>query len=402
MAGALVLAFAASACSPESSAPPSATRSPSASPSASPTGSPAPTSDRGAADLAAATAPGKFATTRATYVLPDLRIQGLQAPVEVEGHVVAPVGATGPLPLVIFLHGYTGSCYRGADSSADWPCAPGFRPIPSWRGFDYLQQRLASQGYLTVSLSANGVNALGARSGTDGGARARALLVQRHLKAWAGPNRPGAGAWPNVDVEHVLLVGHSRGAEGVDHAVATRPAGARWGVAGEVLIGPTEFDRPATSTTSVVALTGSCDGDVGPGPGQRYVDRPAASPQLIRSAVIIDGANHNYFNTEWTPGSSTAGGAYDDAALEDGSFDPLCAPDATTRLQPGQQRELGLRMLGIAAAALLRHVRPTADVLDGQVPVPGTGSEVVRISALGRGVPRWSPVQDWPLPARAR
>jgi hypothetical protein len=343
-----------------------------------------PTPDDAAA-VAAAVAPGPFRTTETSYALPDLGIPDLPVPVEVEGVVVGPVDAPGPLPLVVLMHGYSGSCWRASDgsTSADWPCPDDFEPIPSLNGFDYLQQRLASQGYLTVSVSANGVNVAPRTMGEDAGRTARSALIRHHLDAWASGEVTEAADW-TVDPQSVLLVGHSRGGEGVDQAVADRPDDADWRVRGEVLIAPTGFNPAERSSVPVVALAGYCDGDVGPGLGQRYVDRPA-DPTLLRSAVIVDGANHNYFNTEWTPGTATVPGAGDDAVDESGTIDPMCQEGSAGRLTAAEQQEVAARILGLAAAAFLRADAGAADVLDGRVAVPTADDEVVRVSAVGRG-----------------
>ena len=91
------------------------------------------------------------------------------------------------------LHGYQASCVSDdlRDTTTDWPCRGGFSAIAHAQGFDYLQQRLASHGFLTAHLGA------------------------------------------------VLLVGHTRGGEGVDRAVADGVGGSDVTIGGEVLIGPT-------------------------------------------------------------------------------------------------------------------------------------------------------------------
>jgi hypothetical protein len=372
-----VLVLAACTGQPGDSATP-----PPGTPSGSATTEPAPDP---AAAIAAAVAPGPYRTTEASYALPDLSIPDLPVPVEVEGVIVGPVDAPGPLPLVVLMHGYTGSCWRSSDgsTSADWPCPDDFEPIPSLRGFDYLQQRLASQGYLTVSVSANGANVAPRTMGEDAGRTARSALIRHHLDAWASGAVAEAADW-TVDPQSMLLVGHSRGGEGVDQAVADRPDDAAWRVRGEMLIAPTGFAPPERSGVPVVALAGYCDGDVGPGLGQRYVDRPA-DPTLLRSAVIVEGANHNYFNTEWTPGTATVPGAGDDAVNEAGDIDPMCREGSAGRLTAGEQQEVAARILGLAAATFLRQDAATADVLDGRLAVPAADDEVVRVSAIGRG-----------------
>jgi predicted dienelactone hydrolase len=54
------------------------------------------------------------------------------------------------------------------------------QPIPSYKGYDYVSEVLASHGYVVVSISANGVNAVD-NSVRDLGALARAELIQKHL-----------------------------------------------------------------------------------------------------------------------------------------------------------------------------------------------------------------------------
>ena len=41
----------------------------------------------------------------------------------------------------------------------EWPAQSGRLPIPSYRGYDYVGSILASQGYIVVSISANGISA---------------------------------------------------------------------------------------------------------------------------------------------------------------------------------------------------------------------------------------------------
>ena len=109
--------------------------------------------------------------------LPPLVIPEFPEPVEVLGEVISPIGDIGPMPLVLFLHGRHSTCYRGGPdgvASGDWPCPAGWRPVPSQTGYRYMTEILASQGYLTVSIAANGINA---QDGLfmDGGAFARGL-----------------------------------------------------------------------------------------------------------------------------------------------------------------------------------------------------------------------------------
>lgn len=185
--------------------------------------------------------PGSYRTVSGEYTLDSVRLPGFPVPVEMKAVVVAPTGATGRRPLALFLHGRHSTCYKpGTDEiSGAWPCPAGEKQIPSYRGYLRDQKLLASQGYVTVSISANGINAQDAEA-EDAGAQARSSLVRQHLARWAdwAANRPSAPAVvrnaPVADLSRVLLVGHSRGGEGVNRAAMDslyRPPPTRTGTA---------------------------------------------------------------------------------------------------------------------------------------------------------------------------
>ena len=134
--------------------------------------------------------PGPYATTTLSYELAGLAVKDFPADLEVLAEVISPVGAPNPMPLVLFLHGRHATCYYPGPEpyvTGDWPCPEGTLPIPSYLGYRYAAELLASQGYLTVSISANGVNG---QDGwvADGGAAARSALIRHHLDSWADWN----------------------------------------------------------------------------------------------------------------------------------------------------------------------------------------------------------------------
>ena len=142
-------------------------------------------------------APGPYRAQRLRYRLPSLALEGYPVPVEVVAEVTAPIGKSGEMPLVLFLHGRHSTCYRGGpsgESSGDWPCPTGWRPVPSHTGYRYITDVLATQGYLTVSISANGING---QDGLfiDGGASARSQLVRHHLALWSDWSSVGGDPW---------------------------------------------------------------------------------------------------------------------------------------------------------------------------------------------------------------
>ncbi|MFD8624344.1 hypothetical protein ACFV4E_10640 [Streptomyces hygroscopicus] len=328
--------------------------------------------------------PGSYRTVTGEYDLAPVRLPGFDTPVEMTAEVVAPKGATGSRPLALFLHGRHDTCYKpGSEDgvTGDWPCADGSKPIPSHLGYLRDQRLLASQGYVTVSISANGINAQDWQA-EDAGAQARSSLVRQHLAHWAdwAAHRSSAPAVvreaAKADLSRVLLVGHSRGGEGVNRAAMDSlyppPAAedgyrgpVRWKVRGTVLIGPTIFGQNPVADVPSVTLLPGCDGDVSDLQGENFVDgtRGISRGTALHSAVYLVGANHNYFNSEWTPGEAVAP-ATDDFGTDPEQPDPVCAPGAATRLTAAQQHKAGATYIAAAARLFLAgddRVRPLLD-----------------------------------------
>ncbi|MER6144958.1 hypothetical protein ABT174_33835 [Streptomyces sparsogenes] len=328
--------------------------------------------------------PGSYRTVTGEYDLAPVRLPGFDTPVEMTAEVVAPKGATGSRPLALFLHGRHETCYKpGSEDgvTGDWPCADGSKPIPSHLGYLRDQRLLASQGYVTVSISANGINAQDWQA-EDSGAQARSSLVRQHLAHWADwtAHRSSAPAVvreaAKADLSRVLLVGHSRGGEGVNRAAMDSlyppPAAedgyrgpVRWKVRGTVLIGPTIFGQNPVADVPSVTLLPGCDGDVSDLQGENFVDgtRGISRGTALHSAVYLVGANHNYFNSEWTPGEAAAP-ATDDFGTDPEQPDPVCTPGAATRLTAAQQHKAGATYIAAAARLFLvgdDRVRPLLD-----------------------------------------
>lgn len=328
---------------------------------------------------------GRFDVESFDYEAAPFQWPQFKAPLEVLGHVVLPVRRR-HAPLVLFLHGRHNACYGRGDSGS-WPCAGQSKPVPSYLGYDYLQRLLASQGYATVSVSANAINAQDEQA-WDGGARARAALVIHHLELLAGfaadrTNRQWRG---RLDMSHVILVGHSRGGEGVDQAAIESPRSAPYRLAGQVLIAPTDFSYQTAPYLPTEVLLPYCDGDVFDLQGQRYVDAAAGlapDDPSLRSSVLMLGANHNFFNTEWTPGESVAP-SWDDWGDE---RDPVCGSKVSpTRLTPAEQQRAAMTYVAAGVHAFLRNDHGDAlRYLDAAEPVaiPDAGPAVALTHALG-------------------
>ncbi|MEK9521574.1 hypothetical protein MIU24_19605 [Streptomyces venezuelae] len=327
--------------------------------------------------------PGRYRTVGGEYDLKSVRLPGFPEPVEMRARVVGPADAPGKRPVALFLHGRHGTCYTPGteEVTGDWPCAAGSKPIPSHQGYLRAQRLLASQGYVTLSISANGINGQDFRA-EDGGAQARSSLIRRHLARWAAWSADRASAPAAVrsssaaDLSRVLLVGHSRGGEGVNRAAVdslTPPPAdqdgyrgpVRWKILGTVPIGPTIFGNNPTADVPSMTILPGCDGDVSDLQGQNFVDgtRGVSRGAALHSAVYMVGANHNFFNSEWTPGQAQAP-AFDDF-MSDEQRDPVCSPGTRTRLTAAQQQTAGAAYIAAAARLFVAGDDRARPLLDG-------------------------------------
>src|SRR6476620_6615529 len=165
---------------------------------------------------------GPLAVSSAEYDFGDTAFNpaGFPGPIELRGVVFYPTTLSGgPYPFIVLLHGRHPTCYVGAASFLQWPCDKNRTPIPSYHGYDYLASALASNGYIVISISANGVNARDNQI-FDLGALARAQLMQKHLDIWKTFNTTGGAPFGTqfagkVDLTRIGTMGHSRGGEGV-------------------------------------------------------------------------------------------------------------------------------------------------------------------------------------------
>lgn len=336
--------------------------------------------------------PGPHAVVSGDYTLAPLAVPGMAAPVEMVGHVVepAPEAVTGPRPLVLLLHGRHAYCYQPGDEDAwteTWPCAAPFQEVPSHLGYDYLQQVLASQGYATVSVRANGINAQDEQV-ADGGASARAAVVVAHLDHWAT-----IAADHQVDLRRVVLAGHSRGGEGVARAAIRIPLSAPYRVVGQVLVAPTDFGWQTSAYVPTVTLLPFCDGDLSDLQGQRFTDTArdlTADDTALRSSVLVMGANHNFFNSVWSPGVGPA------PAGDDWSGAPRreCGSRAATRLTDVEQRAVATAYVVGAVQLFASGDQRVLPLFDGtRARVASQGRAQVLSHAIGGGRSVRSPLR---------
>ncbi|GAB3155704.1 acetylxylan esterase [Microbispora hainanensis] len=298
-------------------------------------------------------APGPYAVTHDEYDLGDtaITLEGLGGrPAEIRAKVYLPDGARGKRPLVVFLHGRHSACYNPTawtSSNTQWPCPAGQQPIASYQGYDGPADVLASNGYVVVSVSANGVNAADNPYSEDRGALARGEVVMRHLDLLADADR-GVGDAKLVslfkgrlDMADVGLMGHSRGGEGVVKAALMNAGRAKpYGIKAVLPLAPTDFARATLPGTPMAVILPYCDGDVSNQQGQHFYDDSRYAEDddpAFRSSLMVMGADHNFFNTEWTPGVAHAP-ASDDWSNRN---DPVCGGTAPSRLTAAEQYAVG-------------------------------------------------------------
>ena len=181
-----------------------------------------------------------------------------------------------------------------------------------------------------------------------------------------------------------MLVGHSRGGEGVARAALQIPLSAPYRIVGEVLLAPTDFSYQTSPYVPSVTVLPYCDGDVSDLEGQRFTDVARdvlPDDTALRSSVLVFGANHNFFNTEWTPGLSAAPSSDDWGGGEDGT----CGSVANGRLTPQGQQDVGAAYIA-GAVHLFTGDQRYLPMFDGSpVHVPSVGDAEVLSSAIGGG-----------------
>ncbi len=318
--------------------------------------------------------PGPLLVTKQDY---DFGDQAFAPPsfsdlVEVTGNVHHPSDmSAGPFPVLLFLHGRHSPCYDPGSNftSSSWPCGSD-DPIPSYEGYDYLASNLASHGYIVISISANSISATDNSHG-DSGMGARAELIQHHLELWETFNTTGGAPFGTqfvgkLDLSNVGTMGHSRGGEGViTHALLNRSQGSPFGVNAVLTLAPVDFNNPVLNDIPVMNIAPYCDGDVSSLHGVHYYDDARyneLNDTTPKYNVMMLGANHNYYNTVWTPGLFPAG-ASDDWGFEDFTQnDPHCGTGSGSneRFSDAVQRA---SLLAYAGAFFRTHIGGETDFL---------------------------------------
>jgi dienelactone hydrolase len=298
-----------------------------------------------------------------TQSVPLANIRGVRG--EMAGRIYLPDGR-GRHPLVVFMHGDIDStCITpGRGLSLQWPCPPGTSAIPSYAGYDGAGEALAKDGFVVVSVSANGINANDDTHSLDNGYSARGQLYLDTLtmlsqassgkpvvfhdaatrrdvslnQALSGGKMTAASLMGSIDMSRIGLMGHSRGGEGAATAANLNAALANpFDIRSIFAVAPTDFTRVAVPDVDMATILPYCDGDVFDQQGQHfYADsRHAFQDNVQRSHLWVMGADHNVFNTQWFPPAPAGSEDWPEPN------DPVCGTNAPSRLTPAQQSQLG-------------------------------------------------------------
>lgn len=208
----------------------------------------------------------------------------------------------GPFPIVLIVHGN----HTMTEASE--------------LGYAYLGEHLASHGYITVSIDENFLNGMGFIDGHMEEIPLRAWLLLKHLQQWQTWNdMPGHLFYGQVDLDHIALIGHSRGGEAVAAAAAmnwhvvppvSRVASADefgFGIQAVVAIAPSDGHykpggRPlALQHSNYLLLAGGHDADTFTLYGQAQYNRVRFdhNPAGFKALAYVYQANHGQFNTVW-------------------------------------------------------------------------------------------------------
>lgn len=277
-------------------------------------------------------------------------------------------------PVALFLHGRHWNCDYDGDGPGmsggySFNCTPTDNYIPSHEGYNYIMERLASQGIFCISISAHDIQpGLGA---WDYDARGRLILkFLDKLKDWNdnGTDPFGGIFSGKLDMSKVALSGHSRGGEGV---VAAQEINQTWPTPHSIVavnaIAPTDQNALSYLMTDApyFLLIGARDGDVATMHGFRTYDRAypeGAAVRYDKSVAWVYGANHNYFNTIWTDGAALGSpnpwaGAKDDGSTLSVSYSMLAA----------EQRQIAMTTICAFFRQHLQDIEPYREILTGKI-----------------------------------
>ncbi len=185
--------------------------------------------------------------------------------------------------------------------------------VPSYLGYEYLGEYLASNGYVVVSVDENIIN------GTDEGNDKRAILLLENMKTILGLSEEVGNQLSGlIDPDRIAIGGHSRGGEMVATAYLFNELDAypedgnvafdyHFNITSIVAIAPVvDQYRPLDYSVRIedvnyLLIHGSNDQDVSSMMGEKQYNNVTFSGETpcFKASVYILGANHGQFNSLW-------------------------------------------------------------------------------------------------------
>jgi hypothetical protein len=282
-------------------------------------------------------------------------------------------GALPNYPVALFLHGRHQNCDSdgsgpGLSGSYSYNCAVANR-IPSHEGYNYIMERLASQGVFCISISAHDIQPDNSVWNYD----ARGRLILKFLDKLKDWTTNGTDPWGGIfngklDMTRIALSGHSRGGEGV---VAAQQLNQTWPTPHTILavnaIAPTDQNGASYLMTNgaYFLLIGARDGDVATMQGFRTYDRAypqGAAPRRAKSVAWVHGANHNYFNTIWTDAAALGSPNPWAGQTDDGG-----SLTVSQTLTAAQQRQVALTTIAAFFRQHLQNIPAYKEIFTGRL-----------------------------------
>ena len=212
----------------------------------------------------------------------------------IKGQIWYPEGQTN-CPVLFFVHGNHDSM------------------VPSYLGYDYLGEYLASNGYVVVSVDENIINQCGA--GND----MRAVMLLENMKTIFALNEDSTSPIHNlINEDQVAIGGHSRGGEMVATAYLFNDMDVypedgniafdyHFNITSIVAIAPcVDQYMPVNHSVEIenvnyLLIHGSNDQDVSDDMGEKQYNNISFTDDgfYLKSSVYILGANHGQFNSQW-------------------------------------------------------------------------------------------------------
>jgi dienelactone hydrolase len=200
----------------------------------------------------------------------------------------ARLAETGRVPIIVLVHG------------AHSPTAP------SYQGYNYFQSQLAQMGFIAVSVDERETDQGPDWAGWTSNIVRRAELAIASISFVQQLDANGPIFQGKIDFSRLGLMGHSRGG---DCVIAAAERIALQGVTVKAVLSLAPVNSGANSGKphgyAFMTFLPAADGNVVDNNGAQFYDQ--AKPDLIKTQLYIDHANHNYFNRQWL-NDDTGGG----------------------------------------------------------------------------------------------